>query len=209
MPEKDLAPWEIHSSLKATRLKTIGRIVWAARESAADDANQQLGDSIWSIGCTAYERTCYALETASQHVHWLSLTSRNANDGFIFAIGGVPIRFYRGDPDTVAPQKYACARPVELSRLQLAFALTDTPTPDSYFRLVVKTDRQGFPLSVTLVQVNTAGEIRNPWKIPVDSGTSVQDLTSSLEQPVRLPPPPVGGDVSARESTRREIEDRA
>ena len=198
MQKTALLPWEIHSSLTEDRLTVIGRLVWAARKSAARDAKWHEGDCLWDIGCKAYVRTRYSIAMGSQDIDWLSLASSSPHDGFMFRIGGVPIRFYRGDPEATPPGKYAHARPVELLNLQAAFALSDTPTPDACFRLVVRTDPKGFPLSVTLVQVNTVGEIQNPWRIPVDLRTSVRHIARTREEPVELPPPPVGDEIAAR-----------
>ena len=201
MQEPALLPWDIHPALTEARLTVIGKLVWAARESAAEDAKWEQGDCLWDIGCKAYVRTRHSIATAVQHYQdWLSLASKSPNDGFVFSIGGVPIRFYRGDPAGTAPEKYAHASPIEALSLQAAFKLADTPTPDAYFRLVVETNQRGFPLSVTLVQVNTDGEIQNPWRIPVDPLTAVRHIGHARVQPVQLPPPPVGDEVATREA---------
>ena len=193
MPQ--LAPWEIHPALSEERLRDIARIVWAARESAARDAKWEEGDGIWDIGCRAYVRTRHALAVASMCRDWLSV-SPSSHRRFVFKIGGVPVRFYRGDPETgVAPERYAAATQVEVASLQQAFALFDTPTPDAYFRLVVTTDLKGFPVRVSLTQVNTQAKIQNPWRIPACPAESILDIADVHEDAVPLPPPPVGDEV--------------
>lgn len=207
MKKPALLPWEIHPALTEPRLTEIGRLVWAARKGAAEGARWKEGDCLWNIGCTAYVRTRYLIAMATQVTDWLSLASTSPNEGFVFRIGGVPIRFYRGDPQDAAPEKYAYATHNELRSLQAAFAIRDTPTPDAYFRLVVKTDPQGFPFSVTLVQVNAKGEIQNPWRIPVEPTTAMRQIAEAREEAVELPPPPVGDEVTAREVARGNSDD--
>ncbi len=195
MRQPALAPWEIHPALSEERLRDVARIVWDARASAARDAKWTEGDGLWDIGCRAYVRTRHALVVSSMSLDWLSVSPRSHRQ-FVFRVGGVPVRFYRGDPETgVAPERYAAATEVELASLQEAFALFDTPTPDAYFRLVVTTDPKGFPVRVSLTQVNARGEIQNPWRIPSRPAESIPDIAHVREEAVPLPPPPVGDDV--------------
>ncbi|MGH7481464.1 MAG: hypothetical protein ACRELV_04870 [Longimicrobiales bacterium] len=203
-----LLPWEIHPALTEARLVKVGRLAWAARQSAAEDAKWEMGDYLWDIGCKAYVRTKHAIAMASKGdlADYLSFELDTLFGRFVFKIGGVPIRFYRGDPEETAPQKYAYATPRELLSLQLAFDVTDTPTPDAYFRLVVETDKKGFPIGSTLVQVDDQGKIQNPWPIPVGPTSGVRDIAVARDQAVRLPPPPVGRETEDDEAADNETE---
>ena len=202
MQASDRLPWEIHPALNESRLVRVGQIIWNERKGAADDARWEKGDYLWNIGCNAYVRTRYAIMVAAKGElkDWLSLSSEGLY--FVFKIGGVPIRFYRGDPDGNAPENYAHASPLELLSLQTAFQMSDTPTPDAYFRIVVKTDTKGLPLGVSLVQVNDLGAIQNPWKVPVITTGTVRHIGEAREQGVELPPPPVGDEVEDRKADR-------
>ena len=88
-----LNPWQIHPALTRDRLIVMGRLMWDARASAATDAKWGIGNRLWGIGCTAFERTLHAVMRAAFDVHgdWLSL--QNKSKHFVFRIGGVPVRF--------------------------------------------------------------------------------------------------------------------
>lgn len=192
-----LKPWEIHPALTEGRLREVGRLIWDARVSAADDANWDLGDDLWDIGCKTFSRTrraVYVAAVADGAYAYLSVRDRTRY--FVFSIGGVPIRVYRGDLEHDAPDRYATPDDRELQDLQLACDLFDTPTPGAIFRIAVETDRKGYPTAVRLVQVLPDGSLLNPWRIDLDGPEEVFPLTP---EPITPPPPQIGDERQERE----------
>ncbi len=202
-------PRDVHPALQRDRLTAIARLVWAARVSAARDANWDLGDNIWTIGCVGFKRTCTAISRAAVGELKPFLSVRDRSHHFVFQIGGVPIRVYRGDIDGSAPERFAVPDLQEQHDLQLAFDLFDTPTPSAIFRLIVETDRQGFPVAIFLAQVEPSGEIVNPWRIPLsaeEEGYSDGAILPLAPSPVTPPAPSVGdaAEESSEQQTRKK-----
>lgn len=189
----NLKPWEIHPALTTARLEAIGRLLWKERDSAARDARWERGDDLWTIGCTAFKRSLTAISKSAggldgyEELSWLTI--RDGSMHFRFGIGGVPIRFFRGDAGGDVPRRYAVPDDTEVREHQTAFELFDTPTPTGIFRMQVQTDGRGSPLGVRLVQVASDGRVLNSYRInakPGDSGDG--DATTLHHSPVTPPP---------------------
>jgi hypothetical protein len=191
MSEGLLLPWEIHPALSAARLEAVGTFLWNVRKDVALRQEWAKGDSLWGAGCVAYERGKHALSRAStgEYREWLSVGL--AEGHFLIKIGGVPCRFYRGVADQPAPARYATPTDTELEFLQFAFDIVETPTPDYVFRFEVETDGEGFPLRVSLVQVDRDGHRHNPYVIPLGERLTVRRIAKK-RAPVKLPAPKVG-----------------
>ncbi|MCY4645261.1 MAG: hypothetical protein OXE73_00010 [Gammaproteobacteria bacterium] len=195
MKMKNPKPWQLHPAFTQRRLIKVGTILWKARLSAAMGAKWELGDSPWSIGCVAYDRTCHALTEAALYAgyrDWLSV-AKTSNREFLIKIGGVPLRFYRGDPSQSAPTKYASANLLELFTIQESDDLFHDPT--AYYRLVVEVDDWCKPVSVTFCQVSSSGHVSNEWQIQVADDVETHSLDDLREEAVELPPPSVGDDL--------------
>jgi len=162
-----LLPWQIHSALAQDRLTAVAGILWRVRAEVSLRMEPGKGDTLWGAGCAAYERSCRALSDAAARdlKAWLSVA--RAENHFLIKIGGVPVRFYRGDPEEPTPTRYAVATDAEVAALQFAFHLADTPTPDKLFRIEVCTDTKSFPVSVSLAQVDNDRQKHNVFQIPV------------------------------------------
>jgi hypothetical protein len=106
--------------------------------------------------------------------------------GFSFAIGQVPFRFYRGNPDE-PPYNYQFKSYGELHHLQLCLELgSGFHSIDNVLRLAVETDGGGEVSSVTLVVMDEGGNPRESWRIPFDEGDT--NVVSIQTPPVDLPP---------------------
>ena len=194
---KGSEPWELHPALTRRRLIAVAAILWKVRLDAARDAKWDLGDSPWSIGCVAYDRSCHALANAAVrpgYRDWLSV-KQTPHRAFLIKIGGIPLRFYRGDPSQEVPIKYAFASPLELFTIQESYDLFRSPK-SAYCRLVVEIDDLCEPISVTFCQVASGGDVAfNCWPIPVDEDMGSHALDDLREEAVEMPPPAVGDDL--------------
>ncbi len=168
MQEKNF-PSNLHPSLTQERLSEIARIIRDVRHEVSTLHAPEKGDTPWSFGCRAYVRTCHAIAQEAQFKHrdWLQIIE---DDGlhFVFAIGSVPLRFYRGLLDESNP-RYRVRNSPELNAQQRAFAFHEDPTfRDLVLRLVVQADESGEARRISLVQLDSNGNPRHPYDVPFD-----------------------------------------
>jgi hypothetical protein len=143
-------------------------------------------DGRWSLGCRAYERICAALRKAANTSYWLRILPETSSLGFSFAIGDVPFRFYRGNPEE-PPYHYQFKSYGEIHHFQLCLALDSGFRPiDGVLRLAAETDGSGEISGVTLVEMDDGGNPVDSYQIPFDEGES--NIVSIQTPPVDLPP---------------------
>ena len=172
------------------RLLVVGDIIRVAREGAADDHHPEKWETNWSLGVSGYERTCGALTWAAQEYPWLAVVS-GAQGGpvhFVMAIGGHPIRFYRGEPDEI-PARYQQASFPKLVELQRAFSLDNGLPQGRCLRISIDLDADGKPSGIYLVEMDEqTAQPTNIYLIPsVASTTMLVDFAPPV-QPVEIPP---------------------
>src|ERR1035438_2927788 len=92
-------PWIAYPHLTQQRLLAVAVVIRRARNETLSLYDPIGGDNSWSHGCRAYARTCHALREAAKEFQWLRILPEFESLRFTFAIGTVPIRFYRGLPD--------------------------------------------------------------------------------------------------------------
>src|SRR5690349_13440733 len=120
----DLQPWDVHPGLTAERLSHVARTIRQVRAETLALHDPANGDSAWSLGCRAYSRTCHGIRKSSEDPacsDWLSIVDQTGLH-FVFAIGGVPLRFYKTEDaeEEIAPRTLRRFFP-ELRAQQLAF----------------------------------------------------------------------------------------
>lgn len=179
-------PWRKYPYLTTDRLSVIATIIRDVRHACVLLYEPAEGDGPWSLGCRAYERTCAAIRKAAITYNWLRILPETSALGFSFAIENVPFRFYRGDPEE-PPYHYQLKSYGELHHLQLCLALdTGFHEIDGALRFAVETDESAEVSSVTLVQVDMAGNPRDSYQVPFDEATS--NVVTIETPPVELPP---------------------
>jgi hypothetical protein len=204
-----MKPTDIHPALTDERLRIVAKIITDARHACVIRREAENGDNGWAVGCRAYAWICHALTRATPDYPWLSIVEggghieTEAGDHFfwttarfVFAIGGVPLRFYRGQADDVPSNSLRVAFP-ELAAKEQAF-LFKTPTllPNSHaLRLAIETDDTGDVSTITLVQVLDADAkvIGERWTIfEAEKLDNVAAFTPKKEEGKELGKPPVG-----------------
>ena len=98
------------------------------------------GDGPWSLGCRAYERICFAIRKASSIYNWLKILNEKSSLAFSFAVGNVPFRFYRGNPEE-PPSHYQSKSYGEVHHIQLCLELElggELMSLDGVLRLAVE-----------------------------------------------------------------------
>ena len=179
-------PWRMYPDLTKERLSVLATIIRDVRHGCVLLHEPAVGDGPWSLGCRAYERICAAIRKNAINYGWLRMLPEKSALGFSFAIGSVPFRFYRGNPEE-PPFNYQFKSYGEIHHLQLCLALDGGFHPiDGVLRLAVETDGFGEVSAVTLVEMDDGGNPRDSYQIPFDEGDS--NVVSIETPPVDLPP---------------------
>jgi len=182
----DCKPWEAHIELQEDRLVFLATAIKQVRHAALLVHEPSKGDTNWGLGCRVHERTCFAIKEASDDQTWLDVIDPSLH--FVFSIGGVPIRFYRGDAESPNP-RFLSRRYPEIEAQQLAF---EFPVEDRewLWRMAIETDIDGEVMRIVMVQVSETGEIKNMWTIPLtDNVPIITPVHNRLREGVELEPP--------------------
>lgn len=189
-----MTPWEHHAALTRERLITIGKLIERGRNDALDRYDPAIGCTGWTIGCEAFSFQKHQIETAADDLDWLEILDPSMQ--FIFSIGGVPVRFYRGEPDE--PN----ARTLKQSFSELHVLSLFGPeeliklAPEPIYRFAIETDLDGAITAISFVVLDGAAAVLT-WPVPLDEAvTKVSPLWVPGSEGVHLPAPSVG--IAAR-----------
>lgn len=178
-------PWEKFPDLTLERLTAVANLVVEVRQGVLQDLKPDKGDGPWSFGCLSYERMCHAIKKATGEYGWLSILQESRSLEFSFAIGSVPLRFYRGLPDD-PPPNYQFKSYGELQHIQFRLELSGLPPIDSVLRLAIETKGDGTASVITLVEMDAEGHPTATFEIPLDN--EVGNVVPIQTPPVDLPP---------------------
>lgn len=167
----------------------VASAIREARRKAVDLHRPTEGDDEWSLGCRAYTRTCFALRKAALEYPWLTVLADRQYLRFTFTIGGVPIRFYRGDPQD-PPEKVFNVCYSELRQFEFAFGAGIAIPRDKVLRVAIETDPSGYASTISIVEL---GEDQKPTEIyPIPNWPPSQRTVVPLQpKGIDLPPPTV------------------
>lgn len=158
-------PWDFHLALSEERLRYCARLLANARRDAFALAARDMGDDGWSIGCRAYAFSRHRLKrVADSREHpWLRIMEDGLH--FVFLIGQVPVRFYRG-PASEPTARVLRRHETEAQQLQLALGLGEGD--GLAFRIALETnDKGGVERVVFLVLRGEEGQAECVWPIPL------------------------------------------
>ncbi len=184
-------PSDLHPALTDYRLRIVGQLIRDARHKAVLRHDTSIGDNAWVLGVSGFNCCCYAIASAvERYKEWLSVIEDGLH--FVFAIGGVPLRFYRGEPDD-APKRTLARNFPEVQAHQIALLFPDQETPKhDALRFAVETDEFGEVSQVTLVQVDVAlNPVGEGWVILAQEETGKVAQFPSREEGKDLGPPNV------------------
>jgi len=188
---KTVKPTDIHPALSEERIHKVARVLQEARETALAVFEPGRGDTPWSLGCVSYSRSCFLLARAAEgeYSDWLSIVE-DAGLHFVFAIGGVPLRFYKGEPEH--PKSNSLRRNLpEVRAQQQAFQFMEhSDSADKVLRLALETNEAGAVETVSLVELDDLGRPLNSFSLHLDKAPLLT-FTPKHRQAVSLPPPVV------------------
>jgi hypothetical protein len=186
---RDFLPWKVYSPLTQQRLSIVGNLLREARHGTVELYDPLNGDTPWSHGCRAYVRQIHAIREGAKRYTWLTILPDEEALRFTFAIGGIPIRFYRGAPDE-APERYLQKTFAEIRQLQLVL-IEGLRIPSKVLRMSIETDAEGEVAEINVVELDKAGQPLSTYLIPaVALGDNVVPAeTRAIELPPLLPEP--------------------
>lgn len=166
--------------LKPAYLTAIATEIRRAAHTAVRTHQPALGDNPWTMGCVRYQRICHALEAlaTSGTAKWLRVHDEQP---FMFSIDGVPLRFYRGEPEE--PTTRTLRRHYdELRALELAFPGFNVDA-DAMLRLAYETDDRGEVIRASVVQVGIDGTPQCTWAIMLAPVMSRRTRKAAIQLP--------------------------
>jgi hypothetical protein len=154
-------PFEAHPDLTPQRLALLSRIARKVWKKVQRAHRPKEGDAEWGFGCRFNERMRAALRFLADGHPWLRLIERRLH--FVFCIGAVPARFYRGEAKR--PKKnYMIRRPKEVNEQQTAFPYNDDAK--WLYRFAIEAESIDSPPVMILVQHHAdTGEVGQQWVI--------------------------------------------
>lgn len=186
----DKKPWETHPALSAERLMIVANILRTVRHDALPNHDPDKGDTNWGLGTRVSERSWFAIRNAAPTYDWLRII--NSGKHFVFAIGGVPLRFYRGMAEKPSTKMLARRYP-EILQHQTAFEFFQNET-EFFWRFAIETDFLGEVLRIVVAQMSEGGDVKSIWEVPLTQRVSALTLiTEKKPEGIELPPPIVTG----------------
>lgn len=182
-------PWVKYPPLLRERLSTLACIIRDSRQQTVALHEPVSGDNEWSLGCRVYARTTHGLKQAAEKFDWLTILPEDEKPlRFTFAIGSVPIRFYRGEAGD-PPGHYISVTYAELYQQQLAFQIDGIRLLDQILRLAVEVDKSREVSGVFVVEMDKQGSVMETYKIPFElEGGNILPLQ---HKPIDVAPPQV------------------
>jgi hypothetical protein len=133
---------------------------------------------------------CGSVRWESQRYTWLTIVDGDEGGPtrFVFAVGGHPMRAYRGDPED-APQRYLQMTFLEEFEQEKARAVDGTLPQGRFLRIAIENDPTGRPDTISLNEVSEASvETLRRYMIPRLARTTTITEFAALEPAVEIPP---------------------
>jgi len=186
----NLMPWECHPDLTKERLSSLTLFFANTRNELMSLYDQKRGDDAWSLGCRGFSWCKNRLMMIAGKNEWSWLSVLNPTKRFIFGIGAVPVRFYRGRIDR--PPMGTLANSFDELR-QLSLAFPDEPHfRDLKWRFAIETGLLGEPTNIIFAGLSQSGEVISYANIPFEVEIIKLPLGSPIvSDEVVLPKPTV------------------
>jgi hypothetical protein len=183
-------PSQDYPGLTQDRLLVMADLIRSVREDALDDHRPDKWETNWSLGVRQYERTCGAITWASQTHLWLSIISGTGGGAtqYVFAIGGHPVRFCRGDEEEIAERYREPCFP-ELIQQEILSSL-GIPTTNICLRIVIENAPDSRPIHIRLMEIDegTGDPIRSCLIPRLARNTTVTEFAPPPVKAVEIPP---------------------
>lgn len=184
------APWECHPDLTEERLGHVAQFFANTRRELVADHDPSKGDDSWSLGCRGNAWWRNRLLTIALRGDWPWLSVIGPGKRFIFNIGRVPVRFYRGKVDR-PPSSTLAYSDAEVRQLSFAFEQA-SDYADLKWRFIVETGLLGEPTKVIFAGLEASGAVVCYWEVPfVADVVKLPAHSAPIAESVELPAPSV------------------
>lgn len=182
-------PWDIHPDLTKDRLTTVAHFLRHARNDALDRFDPNIGDDAWTLGCCAFQYCRHRVSEAALSGEYPWLTIQDDSKHYVFRIGAVPVRFYRGAADEPTSRTLHQSFP-ELRQLGMVFPQEAVERNFAY-RFAIETDADGMILSISFVALLGDSPVLR-WDIPLEAEIRpIHSTDGTLAEGVELEAPSV------------------
>lgn len=183
----DRKPWECHPDLTEERLRLVAKFFADTATEVASEHRPESGDDAWSLGCrrNAWWRNRMLDIVRSGDWPWLYVIS--PTKGFVFSVGAVPMRFYRGRSEN-PPNNTLSHRQDELRQLSLAFG--NSNFAELKWRISIETDKKGIPVNIVLAGIKD-GMVECYWSLPFHDVMQTSVAKFPVADEVDIAPPQV------------------
>lgn len=184
----NMLPWDCHKELTKKRLIYIANIIVEGRNRAYELYDEIEGDTGWTLGCRGFEFVRQRLIKLSENsdIQWFELVDPSMR--FIFKIGNVPVRFYKGDAEEPNNRTLKTSH-TELYQLNLSFADEDIKS-NLIYRFVIETDFDGSVSSIKFVGFKGEKPILI-WDVPYQETLDSENLIKPKPKAIELDIPKI------------------
>lgn len=184
-----MAPWDHNPAFTSARLTDVAQLIARGRNTALDRFDTSVGCSNWTVGCEAFQFQRFEIMSAADKLEWLGIVDPSMQ--FVFSIGDVPVRFYRGEPTDPTKRTLKESYP-ELLQMSLFRDDELLSAGNKRFRFAVETDIDGSITQMSFVVLSGETPI-SVWPIEIENSFGkIAPLWPEQAEGVELPPPPVG-----------------
>jgi hypothetical protein len=186
-----MKPREYFPDLTEERLVAVAQVLANARQTLVSLFNADTDDS-WSHGCRALTACRKAIGRAVENGGLPFVTIEESGLRFIFSIGKVPFRFFRGDVNDEPVEKTKSSVWDEGAQLALLFP-GEHPGMHLRWRFAIEASAVGPADRVVVLGMTNAGIIECKWEVPL-LDAELQNLAVSQfdEEGDEVAPPEVG-----------------
>jgi hypothetical protein len=177
-------PWDTYSPLTPERLSIVADRLRKARDGTLRLYDPIGGDTPWSHGCRAHVRQIKAVLDGAREYDWLTILPDEEPLRFTFAIGGVPIRFYRGTPEEI-PTHHLYRTFTEIRQLQLVL-IPEARKKAKILRMAIELDAEGNASEISLVELDASGTPVHVYSIP--EAVAKSNVVPAQTQAIELAP---------------------
>lgn len=183
-----MLPWDYHSAFTSERLVALAQLLSVGRALAVERHDTSIGDDNWTLGVCAYKYCCFQISenAGKSNFEWLEVI--DSSHHFQFSIGGVPVRFWRGDPANPSDK---IAGPTAYEQLLFDFG-PEVVGDGVLYRIGITADLDGGFLGANFVTLR-GGQPEAIWPIPYDRSNPLLVIVDGRRPEGReLPAPQVG-----------------